>query len=221
MAIIIFAVPAGIIYLLIGAFKKGQDRIKHFQAFAAEMQLTFLGQVPFTGLKNYQSFRLFILGKSNRQVRNLASGIVRGFQVSIFDYWYSTNSGRSSKGGHLYTQTVVMVESPQLNLPYFSMNPEGKGIFHTIGDAFGSQDIDFATRPVFSSKYLLVGANEQQIRYMFNDSVLSYLESTTGLCIDSGGNRIVVYRQIGIINPTQIRQIFEEGLQIANLFLHQ
>jgi hypothetical protein len=109
----------------------------------------------------------------------------------------------------------VYLEPPNLNLPYFSLRPEG--IMSKVLSAFGYQDIDFGQRPEFSRQYLLRGQDEQAIRRRFNDGLLSFYESYPGTCTDGGGNQLFVYRGGYRFQPQEIRSYVGLGLNVLNL----
>ena len=218
IAIAIFAIPlifvSGIVYLFIRAKRKNDERIAAYQAFAREMGFSYSGTLHVSQLASANYFYLFTLGHAkDRKAQNLVQGSINGSHVSIFDYVYTTGRGKNYKGHY---QTVMMLESPKLNLPLFSLRPEGA--WQMIGEMFGGQDIDFASNPVFSSKYQLRGADERHIRQTFNNSVLSFFDNTEGLSVEGGGNRIFAYRLRVLIEPQQLRGALDEGLRIANLF---
>jgi hypothetical protein len=143
-------------------------------------------------------------------------GTVDGARAAIFDYRYTVGHGKHS---HTYSQSVVYFQSERLNLPSFSLRPEGFG--HKLISALGYQDIDFANRPVFSSKYLLRGPDEQAIRYAFHDAVLAYYENNLKISTDGGAGEIVFYRQNVRVEPQNVRPFLDWGRGMLNLFQRQ
>lgn len=218
----------GVAYLIFRSIKKGQTRIQGIQNFAREMNWQYLPKVPLANLRGAEHFYLFSLGNSGdpfhrtytikignferKRIEHLVHGAMGDFQISIFDYVYATGSGKSYKAHY---QTVVMIDSNRLNLPLFSMRPEGA--WQEIGQMFGGQDIDFPSHPNFSNKYLLRGANEAHIRHTFDPQLLSYLEATEGLSLEGSGNRIFAYRHKVRVEPAQFRSILDEATNAANL----
>ncbi|MEA5464941.1 hypothetical protein [Leptothoe sp. PORK10 BA2] len=112
-------------------------------------------------------FDLFNKGR-RRRLKNLIQGIQNDARVSIGEYRYTTGS-KKSKNTH--SQTVVFIESDQLNLPSFLLTSENA--FHKIGNLFGYKDIDFDSHPEFSSQYLLRGSDEDRVRELFHEGVLN------------------------------------------------
>lgn len=192
------------------------------------------GKIP-----DVPDFHLFSLGRdrTSKQIRDLVTGeIGDAFHVSIFDYahvaggkmghGYNVGGGikigyfpEAGGGGRLKVQTVVMLESSQLNLPLFAMRPEPEGFFEQIGEKFRSQDIDFPSNPIFSGKYFLSGEDEQQIRRTFSVRVLSYFENSQSFSTEGGGNRIIIYFAGVSYEAGQLPSMLDEGIKVANLFL--
>jgi carbonic anhydrase len=110
---------------------------------------------------------------------------------------------------------MVYLEPGNMSLPYFSLRSER--IAHKIWAAFGYQDIDFGNRPGFSREYLLRGPDEQAIRNVFNDGLLSFYEMYLGTCTDGGGNQLFVYRENYRWEPQQIQPLIGLGLGVLNL----
>ena len=71
--------------------------------------------------------------------------------------------------------------------------------------------------PVFSSKYYLRGNNDMAVRQIFNDRLLSFLESRPVTHVESHRNRLVIYAQLGTLNTEEITRAIEfaEGFVCA------
>lgn len=163
-------------------------------------------------LARYPGFHLFSQGR-NRTVKNLLRGKAGGLEVAIFDYAYTTGSG---KNRHTWHQTVLAFEVDDADLPGFSLRPES--VFHKIGQWFGYRDIDFATHPHFSKKFLLRGEDEEAVRAVFKDHVLEHYERCGGVCTEGCGGRLVYYRSQRRVAPAEVRPFLEEGFQMLALF---
>ena len=115
--------------------------------------------------------RLFSQGRSKR-ISNLIHGDTDEVALGIFDYRYTTGSGKNS---HTYRQTVVCFRSPTSNLPQFALKPQS--FLHAVGKLFGYQDIDFQSHPKFSKAFILRGTSETAVRKLFTADLLSFLET--------------------------------------------
>lgn len=237
----------GLVFMVVKGKQKKQERTTDFMRFAQETGMCYIGGASLANIPNAKNFYIFTrgfsdfdfhsiqIGKNEKtKIENLVTGSISGYQVSIFDFTYRMGGGSGKvsigfgggghhHGGHhnqpkYYHQTVVMLESPRLNLPTFTMRPEG--FWQELGKAFGGQDINFASHPVFSKNYLLKGANEAHIRHVFNPRVLTSLQPTTGLSIEADCNRLLYYRHKTRIPSNQLRPIINEAVSAANLFMN-
>src|SRR6266480_3324319 len=207
-------IPVAIILAILIALyrkKKAKERLQIMQGAAAQLGWTFSAEAPWNYIPGLDRFTLFTQGHS-KQIKNMIYGEASGTKAAVFDYIYTTGSGKSSA---TFYQSVVYLEPANLNLPYFSLRPEG--IMSKIFSAFGYQDIDFGQRPEFSRQYLLRGQDEQAIRRTFTDGLLSFYESYPGTCTDGGGNQLFVYRGGYRLQPQEIRPYVGLGLKVLNL----
>ena len=170
---------AAAVFILSKYLKSGKQRAEEFRSFAAETGLTYNGASSYYNIPGYPYFRLFNLGSGyGRQIENAYHGVINGFQVSVFDYtYYVTFSTRKIR-----RQTVVMISSSRLNLPLFSLQPQGRGLFQKMGDAF-SNDINFPSNPSFSGKYLLYGHDQPAVMRVFDDRTLSHFDASEAFSV--------------------------------------
>jgi hypothetical protein len=144
-------------------------------------------------------------------------GFAEEFEVRIFAYRYMISGGKSS---HAVRQTVICFRSPQLSLPDFSMRREEW--HHKMGSALGYQDIDFESHPTaaeFSKKYLLRGKDEQKIRALFTDTVLTFFAAHPDkVCLEARLDQLIWYQPEKIIEPEDIPAFMKEGFEVFRLF---
>ena len=191
--------------------KKAQERLQIMQGAAAQLGWTFCAEAPWNYIPGLDRFTLFTQGHS-KKINNMMYGEAKGIKAAVFDYQYTTGSKNSAT----FYQSVVYLEPANLNLPYFSLRPEG--FTSKVLSAFGYQDIDFGQRPEFSRQYLLRGQDEQAIRRTFSDGLLAFYESYPGTSTDGGGNQLFIYRGGYRFQPQEIRSYIGLGLKVLNLF---
>ncbi len=205
-----------VVGLIIYTNKKEKERTLAMQQVAQQIGWGFMpvaqpGMIPHT---NY--FNLFNTGHS-RQTKNLIYGEINGVKAAIFDYRYTVGSGKNS---HTYNQSVLYFETPRLQLPMFTLSPEN--FMHKFISALGYQDIDFATHPVFSKKYLLRGQNEMAIRNAFTPQVLNFYEANQGISTEGGGSQLFIYRLGHRLQPFEIGQYLQwTAASVLPLFQRQ
>jgi hypothetical protein len=208
----IVAVAVIAIAVVVGQQLQEQERRKRLQAVAAERGFSFSAEAEPGLLPTLAGFHLFSQGRS-RRIMNVMRTNVEGINVSLFDYKYTTSSGKHS---HTHRQTVLLFESEKIRLPRFTLRPEH--MFHKLGSFLGYQDIDFEARPKFSDNYLLQGDDEARIREVFREPVLAYYAEHSGLCTEGNGQQLLYYRADERIEPGWIEDFMQWGLDVVDLF---
>ena len=202
-----------IVFLIIYSHKKEKERTLAMQQAAASMGWQFAPTADMNMIPHTNYFNLFNQGHS-KSIRNMIYGQMNGVKTAIFDYRYTVGHGKHS---HTYNQTIVYFETPKLQLPMFTLSPEG--FMHKFISALGYQDIDFAQRPEFSKRYLLRGPDEGAIRQTFQDNVLAFYEANQGLHTEGGGNQLFVYRLSYRVPPHEATRFVQWGEgAVLNLF---
>ena len=130
-------------------------------------------------------------------------------EVSIFGYYFTVGSGKSS---YTYKQTVIAISNHELNAPAFELRPEN--IFHKFGQALGFHDINFAKYPKFSSKFLLRGPNEQAIRDYFSPELIEFFENKPKIFVEAQGNSMIFYILSKRSKPEEIQSLYYDAKDI-------
>jgi hypothetical protein len=205
----ILALIGLVVYLGHRAEKK---RAREFEEAAADLGFEFAPWGDPAVLHGLREFHLFSQGHS-RKMRNLLRGKAGDLEVAIFDYRYTTGSGKHQR---VWNHSVVRFNFGGPGLPAFSLRPEN--VWHKIGSWFGYRDIDFDTHPAFSRAYLLRGADEDAVRGLFTDAVLEFYEREPGLSTEGAGNTLVFYRHSVRVGPRAVRGFLEDGFRVLALF---
>jgi hypothetical protein len=213
--ILFFVVLAVMIGLGIVAIRYHQEkqRTEQMQAVAERLDFSFSPETAPDLLGELGHLDLFSKGRS-RKIRNMLRREIHDIQVTLFDYRYTTGSGKHS---HTHDQTVVLFETDRLRLPFFVLRPEG--FFHKLAGAFGYQDIDFEAHPVFSEIYLLRGYDETGIRALFREEALCYYTRHENLCTEGDRQKLVFYRANRRVDPGWMEDFLEQGMDVLSLFL--
>jgi hypothetical protein len=181
-------------------------------SIAEQLGLSFVEDGGSGLLSELSDLPLFSRGRSKR-ITNLIQGETDEVIMAIFDYRYTTGSGKNS---HTDRQTVAFFRSPGMNLPQFELKPQS--FFHGIGKLFGYQDIDFPSHPKFSKMFLLRGTHETQLRIVFTADVLSFFETKPRINVEARGHDLICYRQSKRVKPDQLREQMGEGLEVLKRF---
>ena len=201
VVIVIMVVAVG------GYFLLERWRTEALRKVAAKFKLDFekKSQLP-RHIENLD-FHLFSQGSSTINV-------MRGTLYDrMFGYSYTTGSGKNRRTTR---QSVVLIESDELDLPQFDMRPEH--LLHKIGGAFGYQDIDFPRQEQFSKKYLLRGKDETAIRSLFTDEVLAYFSSNLNLSVEVRHGALIFYKGGKRLTADGFKQVIAQANRISQLF---
>ena len=209
IAIIVIAV---IIYYVYQSVKQRREAL---QEIATALGFSFESKADMKTIGLADGLHLFNQGH-NKRLRNVMHRLSDGVQMTIYDYQYTTGGGQSS---HTHIQTVFQFQSERLKLPGFTLCPEH--VFHKIGKAFGYQDIDFEAFPEFSSKYLLRGKDEDDIRKLFNQELIAQFEKGDKLSVEASGNIIICYRSGKKVKPENLSETLENMRQIFQLLVRR
>ena len=215
--LIVFGAFAGFIVTLVVLIwlhqrKRERERTLGLKSSATLLGWQFAEVVPLNYIPNLERFALFSSGHS-KQIKNIMYGESNGVKAALFDYIFTVGHG---KHAHTHYQSVAYFEPRNLNLPFFSLRPEG--FLHKLITAFGYQDIDFGNRPTFSSQYLLRGTDEPAIRNTFGDHLLAWYETNPGTCTDGGGNQVFIFRQGFRTPPHEVQSFIDRASGAKNLF---
>jgi len=190
-----------------------RQRREGFQQLAGQLGMEHMDgaseRMPFDS----ERLHLFRQGHS-RHVGNCLRDTRGRDTTLLLDYQYVIGHG---KNRHTHRQTVAAFSlGARPVLPRFELRPED--VFHKIGAAFGYQDIDFALYPGFSKHYLVRGADEQAIRDAFDESIITAVENTPGISIESDGEWLVIYRDGKRVNVSRIAEFLEEARMLQTAF---
>lgn len=193
-------------------WQREKKRTAALKNLAAELHLQFFPTGDASLVEALDKFHLFSQGYS-KKIRNMLHGENQNTELAIFDYRYTTGSGKNSTTSK---QTVIYFRSPTLDLPHFAVRPEG--IFHKIGGALGYQDIDFQAHPQFSQMYLLRGDDEPGIRKLFDEERIAFFENHPKISVEGADNQLIFYRHRKRSRPEEVRQFMDEGFRVFKLF---
>lgn len=189
-----------------------KKRTKALTELANELAFDFAAQGDPTYFDSLKALNLFSQGR-NPTWTNLMRGEAGGLAVSIFDYAFTTGSGKHKR---TTKQTVICFQFDSPSLPLFSLRPES--FWHKVGGWLGMKDIDFDSHPRFSSAYFLQGPDEEAIRKIFTTSVLSYFEETPNLSVEAMGDRLLYYAPGVRLDPKKVRDFMVRGFEILKQF---
>ena len=219
--LLVIIVVALVLVLLVGiilvSILQNKKRRQAFETLALERGLTYTADESSieARLQNRGSFDLFQHGHSHK-FKNLLSGRRGNLDLSIFDYRYTTGSGKNSQ---TQQQTALLLALPDEALPQFFLRPEG--LLDKIAAKMGQADINFEHRPEFSKKYRLTGADESRVRAVFDDALLVFLEQNPNLCVEASGSQLLTYTRRKLIKPEDLPERLDQAIKLVSLLSHR
>lgn len=191
--------------------KQERERTEQLGQLALTMGFTFEPALDLEVLKGFGDLPVYGHGHS-KKVSNVMTGQAGERDVKLFDYRYTTGSGKNS---HTWNQSVALFPRAGEGLPDLLLAPEN--IFHKIGAVFGYQDIDFDTSPDFSSHYLLRGPDETAIRSVFSADALTFFAAQRGWHVEIAAGNLGIYRADKRCKPEEIRSFLEEAQSVLRV----
>jgi len=195
------------------AYGYGQKRREDLQRFARQTGLAFSSGSDIDADEELNDFLLFS-DYSVKKLSNVIRGEMDGVLVMMFDYRSTTGVGQVAS---TRSQSVAIMELHRLKPPSFEMYPQD--IFRRVfGPLSKKKGIEFPHRSGFSEAYVLISEDENAVRKVFTDTVLSYFENHKGLTVEVKGERLLYYRNGRMIRPEEAGSFLQQGLDIIRLF---
>jgi hypothetical protein len=162
-----------------------QRRRKELAEFARRQGLEY---EPDAGdfYEQYDGFTPFGQGRS-RWASNLIHGRRGGVDWELFDYRYTTGSGKNRRT-HRYGIVVAKVG---LALPRMTMRPEG--MFDKIASLAGFDDINFESE-AFSRRYHVKSGDRQRVYDLIHPKMMEYLMSLPAVHWQLGPGVVMLVR---------------------------
>ncbi len=191
----------------------GKKRKEALQQTASEMGYSFAPEDKDFNAQLGSSAPSEILSKGrSRKAYNILRGQKRDAQTTVFDYKYTTGSGRSSQTHRL---TLVLLTLEQAELVPFTLR--GRGFFDKVAAKFGQKEISFESAPEFAKKYLVKGDDEEAVRRLFSPTVISLFEQQNNMSCEAVENRLLVFRPDRTVKPEELRDFLDIAVQLLEL----
>ena len=168
------------------------------------------------------AFRIFTHGHRRRWGATIA-GQVGGRAFTAFEYTYVTGGGKNS---NRHRFTAMLWESPDAQLPRFSLVPEG--FFRRVAQRFGAQDFDFDEDAEFSRAYQLQGDDERAVRALFTPARRAFLMAESpdgrrapGHHLAGDGSRLLWWRDGRLPSADALDLLIADGDRLRRLFMEE
>ena len=187
-------------------------RTKELAAYCLKQGFQFLKDSN-PSLRFIDQFYLSSIGHS-KVIKNHITGRYKDFDLDCFDYFYTTGSGKHSTQ---HQQSVLILKADGIRVPPILLKPEG--FWDHVAQFFGAQDINFPQSPEFSSKYVLKGQHEAEVRAYMTPRILQYFTDHPGLCVEARDHEVLYYHPNKRLSPEKLNEFFDQGTDIARVFL--
>lgn len=165
--------------------------------------------------ETYSQFKLFQQGRA-RRADNILRGSHGGITALLFDYRYTTGSG---KNNNTHVHTLCLVEDENLALPDLLLRKQVR-VFDFLGKLFGGQDVNFEDDPEFSKSFILQGIDENAVRKVFSPAIRSaFMQKWQDMGYELMGRGkvlVLLYRTHQI--PNHAPDILQEAFSLVSLF---
>jgi len=133
----------------------------------------------------------------------------------IADVTFSEGSAFTAE---TFNTTLMILKLPK-KIPVFTMEKEGviDKIIDRVRAYTGHKDIDFEMYPEFSSKFLILGNNESEIRSFFTDEIIRFFESHQIYHLESNGEALVIFDKIKLARTDETVAFIDYGKELASL----
>ena len=215
-----FVALAAIPVVIVGAFLLTERRRRDaLQQYTEQRGYQFERRRPGVPQELAEVFPIFRRGH-RRSWGSTITGQVGGKPFTAFEYVYVTGGGNSS---HRHALAMMLWEAPDVNLPRFSLAPEG--FWARVAQRFGKQDFDFEGDEEFSRGYELQGDDEASVRALFTPARRAYLSAAgpDGQVqrhhLVAAGSRLLWWRRGRLPVPDEMDQFLADGDRVRRLFM--
>jgi hypothetical protein len=192
--------------LLAYAVSTFQDRRRATALALVAQQLGFFYEHDGVPFQPGPPLVLLLTTGRDRGFAHVLRGTTAGMETSLFDYKYTTGTGRSSR---THKQTVAAYRLPHA-IANFRL--ETATWRDKVGAWFGGQSIRFDNDPEFSKRYRLQGRDEVSIRQFFTPAVRMYFATLpeNHWRIESSEGWIMLYESDRKVRPAAMTDFLRE-----------
>jgi hypothetical protein len=189
-----------------------RHRTDSMKGYARKLGMHFHAEDEFGLLRLLRDFKLFRRGHS-RKINNILKASTLDLTTHIFDYTYIIGKGKDRR---YRRQTVMFVNSKELGLPSFSMQPES--LWNKLTDWLKiTTDIDFDSHPEFSEQYFLRAEDEDLIRYIYDENVLEFFTINKNWHLEGMNYFLVFYSLNERFHPKLLESFYHTGIKLFDL----
>ncbi len=197
-------------------FSRAKKRRIAMETEARALKMSFTPKDEYGVKALFRDFRVAKRGHSHR-VRNMLQkneekGLGQVNDFRLLDYHYVIQAGNSAVP---VMHTLFFVQSKQLELPAFSIQP--RSFMHKVGQFLGfrKNQIPFPDFPEFEKRYVVKGQDEALIQRAISPGLIEFLLHETPWYIEGVGYYLIFYYKK--LEPEELRGFYERGLEVFRL----
>lgn len=233
-------------YMIFTSQQELNQRKEALPGVAASLGLNYQAQAP--GASSLAQTGFPLLMKGDKPVAsNMMEGKLDGADVKLFDFRYAVvaagNEIQGTESTEFHDQTAALVAAESLALPPFTLRPRTyieQAISRATGEVdarFGDQiddrvkqalddiarfsglkQVEFATHPQFSEKYVLTGSDEAAVKAVFTPVLLDHLLTIEPVSLEGAGSEFLLYRPTTMVNQDQLGGFFNQARTLLEIF---
>ncbi|WP_445737297.1 SulP family inorganic anion transporter [Mariniflexile sp.] len=131
--------------------------------------------------------------------------------ITLFDIEFSE--------GEFIAKEVIRTTMLHINLkksiPEFTLDREG--FLEKVYAFAGFKDIPIKNHTDFSKRFYLLGDNETEITYFFNDEITHFFESNPYYHVESNGEALLVFGKERLASVKEIKALFDFGKRLQEV----
>lgn len=144
-----------------------------------------------TILDKIKFFKMYDISTRNASARNVFRSKTAQPELCIFDYEATTGPEDLPVTD---THTTFYFRDDRMALPGFRLVPENSEIVLRNDSVLKYRPISFASHPVFSSKFRLVGPDGHEISDFFSPDLPGFFEKQGAICVEGFKSELLIYQ---------------------------
>ncbi len=164
-------------------------------------------------LKNFHFFEIRQIERKSNCLKSTIEDLTMNWEIA--DVTFSEGAAFTAE----VFNTTVMILKLNKNIPIFSIEKEGvfEKLFDRVMAFSGYRDIDFELYPDFSSKFLVMGNKEKEIKAFFNKSIVSFLETRPVFHIESNGEALLIFDKFKLARTDETTKFIKFANELAQI----
>ncbi|MBT8272447.1 MAG: SulP family inorganic anion transporter, partial [Bacteroidia bacterium] len=161
--------------------------------------------------KEVQFLRSFLFFKT-KKVSHLYNRLSDEKHItSIFDVEFSEGEFIAKE---VVRTTMMHIELDQ-NMPEFTLDREG--LLERFYALAGFKDIPVLDHPDFSSRFYLLGEDEEAIRAFFTTDLIHFFESNPYYHVESNGDSLVIFGRERLASIKELKALLDFGNRLKDV----